>query len=505
MSQSEDDEEAGTRLCHNCVGEEYLSEAIRTGGRLGACEYCGDDAPSLPIAEVADWIEGAFEQHFVRTSDQPDSWQISLLSDRESDYSWERNGEPVVYAIMNAAEIPEAAASDIQEILADRHGDFDSAAMGEETEFDSDSHYMEKGADDRLWQEEWRAFERSLKTEARFFSRSAAVHLSAVFDGVETMESADGRPLVVEAGPGSPFSCLFRARVFQSDDKLAEALGAADRLLGSPAASVAAAGRMNARGISVFYGSNDPAVAIAEVRPTVGSRVAVAKFNIIRPLKLLDLTAVTEAQALGSIFDGSTAVRMERAAFLRSLGRRIVRPVMPDDEGFDYLATQAIADFLATEARSPVDGIIFPSVQIPGAVLNVVLFHKAARVEAISLPPGSTVSVRTGEMTEDGWEQSYTVVEEVPPPSPSSEPEPEDFLGPDFARYLRSATAPYDEDPRDPALRIDLDSLRIHYVTGVQFQTVESCVLRHRTEKRPPRIRRPGAEGEAIDFDDPEF
>ena len=36
---------------------------------------------------------------------------------------------------------------------------------------------------------------------------------------------------------------------------------------------------------------------------------------------------------------------------------------MPDDEAFDYLATQAIADFLATENEPRLDGIIFQSAQ----------------------------------------------------------------------------------------------------------------------------------------------
>jgi len=49
---------------------------------------------------------------------------------------------------------------------------------------------------------------------------------------------------------------------------------------------------MNARGVSVFYGAIDPRVALAEVRPPVGSRVAVARFEIIRPLRLLDLNAL---------------------------------------------------------------------------------------------------------------------------------------------------------------------------------------------------------------------
>jgi hypothetical protein len=63
---------------------------------------------------MADLIDAVFEQHYVRTSDQPNSWQYARLSDKESDYDWERDGEPVVFAIMNAAEIPETAAQDIQ-------------------------------------------------------------------------------------------------------------------------------------------------------------------------------------------------------------------------------------------------------------------------------------------------------------------------------------------------------------------------------------------------------
>jgi hypothetical protein len=111
----------------------------------------------------------------------------------------------------------------------------------------------------------------------------------------------------------------------------------------------------------------------------------------------------------GSIFDPALKHRLERAMFLRSLSRRIRAPIMPDDEVFEYLATQAIADFLATE--TPVDGIIFPSVQAAGKAQNVVLFHKAARVEEINLPKGTDVSARLGQMYEEGWEVEYTVIE----------------------------------------------------------------------------------------------
>ena len=185
---------------------------------------------------------------------------------------------------MNAADMPENAAEDIQVILNEEHEDFDSAAAGEETEFCSDSYYEEKGASDQAWQQDWREFERSLKTEARFFSRTAAAHLVSVFQGIEEMSATDGRPLVIGAGPGTLLNAIYRARVFQSDERLEAALCEPDRQLGSPPPSLSGAGRMNARGISVFYGTNEPRVAIAEVRPPVGSQVAVARFEIVRLL-----------------------------------------------------------------------------------------------------------------------------------------------------------------------------------------------------------------------------
>jgi hypothetical protein len=68
-------------------------------------------------------------------------------------------------------------------------------------------------------------------------------------------------------------------------------------------------------------------------------------------------------------------------AFLRSLSDRMARPVIPDDQDFEYLPTQAATDFLASNTTVPLDGIVFPSVQVDGKGRNVILFHKASRVE----------------------------------------------------------------------------------------------------------------------------
>src|SRR6202035_3100825 len=83
-------------LCHRCVGQAYLSQEIKTEGKRRKCSYCGHVAKAYLIGDVAGRIAAAFEQHYRRTSDHPTSWQRSLQSDRESNYNWYREGEPVV-------------------------------------------------------------------------------------------------------------------------------------------------------------------------------------------------------------------------------------------------------------------------------------------------------------------------------------------------------------------------------------------------------------------------
>ncbi|SOD22758.1 RES domain-containing protein [Nitrosomonas ureae] len=482
MGSDEDIDELKTkRLCYQCVGEQYLMTEMRRKGKRGKCSYCGRSIRSYTIEEIAESVETAFEQHFRRTSDEPNYWQQSMHSDPESTYDWDRDGEPVVWAIENAAEIPEQAAQDIQAILEDKHGDLEAAKMGEETEFSSESYYEEKDPSDHTWQENWRYFGRSLKTEARFFSRSAATYLASIFNAIDKMSTTDGRPLVVDAGPQTALTEVFRARVFQSDERLLEAISRPDHHIGSPPAILAVAGRMNAHGISVFYGASSPDVALAEVRPPVGSQVTVGRFDIVRPLRLLDLTTLSTVTEDGSIFDPGWAARLDRATFLRSLSQHITKPVMPDDEAFEYLSTQAIADFLATENVPLLDGIVFPSVQVAGDGLNVVLFHKGARVEAMEIPAGTEINAQTGSMNEDGWEVDYWVSEQVLPKEKKKDEQDEGFAE---TAFVGGEWRAHDADIRDTTLRIDIESVKVHIVRSVQFQCETHDVSRYRREKR---------------------
>ena len=206
-------------------------------------------------------------------------------------------------------------------------------------------------------------------------------------------------------------------------------------------------------------------------------RVAVAHFELLQNLKLLDVEALQSVLVRGSYFDASFLERLERAKFLEHLSHRITAPVMPSDEPFDYLATQAIADYLATKIG--LDGIIYPSAQGRRG-RNFTLFHHAAKVAPIELPARTEISVSLSNYLDDGFEVDYSVWEEVQPVSEPIPPLQDSFGMP----LVPSIPLPVDADFRTPTLRIDVNSIKIHHVQSVSVKTQSYNVRRYRSERR---------------------
>lgn len=442
------------------------------------CDYCGtDSSTTFSIEVLADACERAFENHYEQTATEPDGMEYAMSNDPDIGYEWEREGELALWAIADAANISEEIAGDIRSVLEDRNYDHERTMMGEECAFAEDSHYTQTDAGHGEFLMLWHLFVSELKTKTRFFSPVAASILDQIFSGIADLRTVSGASVVVLAGPETSITALYRARVFAGeDDKLKEALKAPWKHLGTPPSRLAGAGRMNARGIAVFYGAMDASTALAEVRPPVGSKVAVAPFQIARPLRLLDLNALRSVAAGGSIFDPATIAAMQRGNFLRELSHQMSRAVMPLDEATEYLPTQAVADYLANVAK--LDGVIFPSVQAGHQASNVVLFHHASRVNRVEIPAGAVVQVQLQMQDSDGVHPDYRVWEAVPPPSPNAE--------------VRTAALPsgwvIDRELNDRlngldgTLSIDLDNIQVHHVGSVTFGTVAHTVARHRYE-----------------------
>jgi hypothetical protein len=450
-------------ICNRCVEEEFLSNEIFKKGSRARCSYCERVGKTITLECFSDSIDCAFQKHYARVHEDPD------LHGLFSRFGPAILAEPVVDAIGNAAGIDRSPASDVQQILERRYQSKSAYEIGEATEYSIESRYMERNVTDEKWRQEWATFEHELKHSARFFNRTGAALLASVFEDIEQLPVRENRQLVTNAGPGTQMSRFYRARVFQSDHLLEDAIKAPEKHIGPPPPKLATAGRMNARGISVFYGADSARGAIAEVRPPVGAKTVVAAFDIVRPLTLLDLTALTYVDLVdGSIFDAATQLRIERVIFLRSLGDRMTRPVMPDDHEIEYLVTQAIADFLATENSRRYDGIIFNSVQTYDCK-NVVLFRHAASVEPIDRPDKSLFSVQTSEWVDDDVKTAYSVLEMAEPNAPMRE-------------QVTPRPGSSGDEP-EATLRLNQESVFVHHILKVEY-TDQVYRVQHRLVER---------------------
>jgi hypothetical protein len=454
------------RVCSACIGEPFLSANVEHDGTHDPCTYCTSFKKTISIGELAKQTKNVLEEHF---------YQTSLDSPRFDD---ERQGDSIVEVIASAAEIDEAPAKHVQQVLENDNYDHDMAQMQEECPFEEEAHYAEKGPQTYELSAAWSDFETGLKTETRLFNREAEATLDSVFTDLAGHKTKTGKPVIVLAGPGTALGSLYRARTFHTDGKLNAALVRPDLEIGPPPWRASVAGRMNSRGISVFYGSGTPEAALAEIRPPVGSRVVVGRFDLIRPLQLLDVEALRSIFVSGSLFDPTFMPRLEKARFLQGLSRRITVPVMPDDEPFEYLVTQAIADYLANRKDPLIDGIIYPSVQCGHQEVNAVLFHKSARVEKLPIPEGTDISASLYDHSDGDVSPDYWVWENTPPEKPKEDDE-NSF---DVNAFLLSSRESND-DVREPTLRLELTSVKVHHVEMVSFKTEEFDVKRHRSEK----------------------
>ena len=151
----------------------------------------------------------------------------------------------------------------------------------------------------------------------------------------------------------------------------------------------------------------------------------------------------------------------------------MTRPVMPDDQEFDYLSTQAVADFLATENDPTLDGILFNSTQSEEGD-NIVLFHKASRVKSMDLPADVELSASTTSCDSDGWYPDYCVREEVPMLD-----EAETALA-SSPWAMTFHHIPEDEDVREETLDVIPTSVEVHHVTRVKVECDPHKVERYR-------------------------
>lgn len=162
---------------------------------------------------------------------------------------------------------------------------------------------------------------------------------------------------------------FYRARLIKDDD-LADTNkignfpyeGYSQKESGAPPQSVAKALRANYDGISYLYCSNSPYGAMAEVRPSLQSKISLAEIILKDNIKLFSFNFEMI----------KTAKLNEEVALILQLSSLFAKPIGVNDFCSDYYPTQRIANFIKNMGY---DGITYSSAFDRNAT-NICIFNK---------------------------------------------------------------------------------------------------------------------------------
>ena len=360
-------------VCSDCVNDMALKAIIDGEGvNWATCAYCPSGKWGVPIDEVTNRINEVIRNFYTEVNLDP-GW------DAQYGYGSGRKLDDLLGDWLNQDHgnlLPDVRAS-----LADRWRD----PSGFDSTYREDPHFarLPRGRTGSMLAE-WCKMLSKAAMETRYFNPEVKSHLDKVFSAILDDQTVDKSGLITTVGPGHAITYVYRARVFEDAEQVSGALAHPERELGPPPLGEASAGRMNAKGLSMFYGASSEAVALAEVRPPVGSYVLVGKFHFFRELRLLDFCKFkhVDLPKSFSMFSAFASIESQRHSFLAGMEDLIAQPVMPNNVDRSYLATQLVSDYLAASEPLNIDGIRFKSAQFGGSDddYNVVLFVKSSVV-----------------------------------------------------------------------------------------------------------------------------
>jgi hypothetical protein len=296
---------------------------------------------------------------------------------------------------------------------------------------------------------------------------TAAARLDEIFGNLDSFTSWWGRPVIREIKPGEIDSDFWRGRVVYSHGEVKSIVDSPAREIGPPPSEKAKAGRMNAEGISVFYGALEEETCLAEIRAPVGSYVALGKFSLTRPVRIIDLRDLSIADDKVSHFDPKYREARSRQKFLWEWVREISLPVMPHDETKEYLASQAVSDYLANRLDPQLDGMIFRSSQTGGNGRNLVFFNHACKVVADDPNPDPGIRVKIPHLPTippPGAKPSGESTVQTDPPKPQKESQLQ-------GDTVFSDDSAVQQDDRITTLRLNRESLKFLQVLGVKHDS----------------------------------
>jgi hypothetical protein len=378
MKKTYDEDSA---VCFKCIEDTVLREYVRTEGEKQVCVECGKSNRAVSVKDLASFIDPVIREHF-----KPGHFERRYGSGDDDSYCEEQQGDDLSYIVQEVV----GQCFESNDALVDALIKHDPADVrhGEDPFYSADISYESTRVYVGHLFEEWQAIGEEVRTERRFFSDRARKFFEWLFEGIEDLwyhepqdpinfldESEQVRLGVIQEWPTRTVVC--RARLADTKEDCERLIFRPALELAPPPSKFARVGRMNAEGVTIFYGALDARTCLAEMRSSIGSYAVLGQFETTRALRVLDLSRLDKAYWDGkplSYLQDDFEEQLTRRKFRRQVHRLISKPVVPGRED-EYLITQVVAEYLAYVRSPNFDGLLFASTQYDRGT-NVVLFPK---------------------------------------------------------------------------------------------------------------------------------
>lgn len=332
-------------LCLDHISDRPLRDRLETLVTLNSCDVCGrKDQDSAPFAAAFDELSAIVSEtvdYFFRNAEHTLPWDS------------EEKG-------------PIGPTSDTAEVL-------DSITDGAFSDDHRDAIYfklVEAFGDHRMWtpwdaeaddvdsiEWQWEEYAELSKHQSRlpYTTGNPSDPPSRLLNYLERIRQYASVDLdLVRELPVD--SRLFRGRLCEDPKKIKPT--AAD--LGPAPEGKATANRMSNAGVSLFYGSEEPETAVAEIASHgVEPYALIGEFFTTRSLRILDFTA---DPAIPSPFDLEKRDAALMGRFIRVFVQMLTIPVIPDGrQHIEYAPTQLLTEYLRWAVDPRIEGIALPS------------------------------------------------------------------------------------------------------------------------------------------------
>lgn len=350
-------------LCARCFKEKYFQKRLRkeaAKSKFGPCFFHPAKA-GVPANVIASLFDEAFYSNYE--IDSADTPGMSLHN-------------ALVNLLMPVNDgVTEALLRSLV-VLGLTEAEYEG-----ETFYSTSSNYIK--SEPLVWRSIlWHNFKETILHRQRFFNPDAKKLLFEIFRRVENQKSKTRKCPIYIIEPSASLELIKRARI-STPELVTKIKENAERELSSPPAHLCKSGRLNASGISVFYGAFKDETCIAELRAPVGCTVYCGSFKLVRSICVLDTTVFEDPARRSSIFAPQHEMRYDQWLFMREFMQHISNPVLPDYEHLEYIPTQAVAEFLSSHffpsvdgIKRQIDGIIYSSAQKRGEK-NIAIFERA--------------------------------------------------------------------------------------------------------------------------------